>query len=226
MYHLSSIDPGCFLTNIAFLCTHTHTEDAVWLGRRRCSLLSWWTTPVSLHLSATMFTSCVLVNNSIRPFLVSRWLVVGEVVFYVQTNCWNNLPSSLSESGSPVGGGVNNSIVGKCHREPSVPYLTKWTKKNKKNLEHIHHFVCSNSRQRQEATLLLAKRSGYCTPNSISSCFVAVQTPRGFDCCRHTVWLTSCFYYCIVRHMGWRWEQFPYLQCDLQASTSLDGSVF
>lgn len=132
MYHLSSIDPGCFLTNIAFLCTHTHTEDAVWLGRRRCSLLSWWTTPVSLHLSATMFTSCVLVNNSIRPFLVSRWLVVGEVVFYVQTNCWNNLPSSLSESGSPVGGGVNNSIVGKCHREPSVPYLTKWTKKKKK----------------------------------------------------------------------------------------------
>ncbi len=114
---------------------HTHTvkdSHTQCVGGRRCSLLSWWTTPVSLRLSATTFTSCVLVNNSIRPFLVSRWLVVGEVVFYVQTNCWNNLPSSLRESGSPVGGSVKNSIVGKCHREPSVLYLTKWTRKKTK----------------------------------------------------------------------------------------------
>lgn len=91
-------------------CTHTHSDG------RRCSLLAWRNTPVSLRLLATIFTSCALGNNSVRPFLVSRWLVVGEVVFHVQTNCGNNLPSPLWESGSPVGGSVKNSIVGKCQR--------------------------------------------------------------------------------------------------------------
>lgn len=113
----------------AFLHTHMRTHKHTHIDGRRCSLLAWRTTPVSLRLLATTFTSCVLGNNSIRPFLVSRWLVVGEVVFHVQTNCGNNLPSPLWESGSPVGGSVKNSIVGKCQRA-FCSILTKWKKES------------------------------------------------------------------------------------------------
>lgn len=77
-----------------------------------CSLVVWWSTPVSRRLSATTFTSCVLVNNRSGPILASRCLFVGEVC--VPTKCGENLTSFLGESGSPVGGGVRNSIVGKC----------------------------------------------------------------------------------------------------------------
>lgn len=76
----------------------------------------WWPDDPLLSPSASQLPHShpVLVNNRTGPILASRWLSAGEVCVPRPTNCGENLASSLGESGSPVGGGVRNSIVGKC----------------------------------------------------------------------------------------------------------------